>query len=174
VEIKKKIMERQQEILCALIEYEESIAILYHAYAEAFQEEFQFWESLSNEEKVHASLLRVFLNQVTSGSIFRNLGRFKVDEVRKMIQQNRVRTADAQKQSISLFDALGVALEIEHSIVEAHFYDIVDSDIVGYRKIAKKLLIETIHHRKMIEQKITELNSLSKADGSFSRPDPRP
>ena len=158
MEIKKKIIERQKEILSALVEYEESVAVLYHAYAKNFKEEFQFWESLSDAEKVHASLLRVFLNQVTSGSIFRNLGRFKVDDIQKMIQQNRKRVADVQKQSLSLFDALGIALEIESSIIEAHFYDIVESDMAGYRQIAKKLSIETSQHRKMIKQKIIELN----------------
>jgi len=162
MEIKKKIFEHQMTIIQLLAQYEKTIGMLYQLYSEKFPNETAFWKNLSEAEEHHAFLLEMLASKMASRHLFYNLGEFDPKRIRKKIALLEEKIETVKKSSPEEFgfeDAMKDALETEASILEAHFYDIVESDMKEFQVVADILKKETRLHAKQIEDKMVSFVS---------------
>lgn len=163
--VTKQITEVQKKIIIQLAESEESIAKLYGIYSQKLPDPDTFWANISEEEKVHAELLRNLLELLDQGAVFRNIGRFNNEEIDSFSKKLREAINHAQSPDLTEEQAIRTALMIESSIIDAHFYDIVTSDFPGYQEVAKQLATDTKDHVKMVQQQMVKLLAQKRAAG---------
>ncbi len=156
---KEKIIEIQSAIIDNLVLCEEAISTLYSVYAMSIPEMEEFWQDLSKKEKIHADLLRSMHKQLAKGNIFQNIGRFESTNTDAFLQKMNDSISDAKENPISQETAIKTALGIESSVLDAHFYDIVNSDASEYRIIADRLSTDTHEHVKVVQDKLREIQS---------------
>ena len=148
---KKKVRDAQRLIIDYLVECETSIADLYAAYGNAFPEMADFWQTLSDDEKGHARLLKTLHAILDKGDIFFNLGRFDKQTVNANITKNQTELATFKEKPFSVLHAIAVALSMEASLVDGNFYASVTSDAPEFISIADNLLKDTNRHIDLIK-----------------------
>jgi len=134
------------------IRLELNVADLYSLFAQQFEEDYNFWWKLSNEEMNHASILKTGiefskLNKIPQEIIPDNIdGLISLNEKFPSIIDDCQKNPNRQK-------CFEVALEIESSAGESHYQEIMikhtDNDIV---KIFQKLNKDDIDHYNRIKE----------------------
>lgn len=159
MDIKTKVREAQRLTIDHLAQYETEIAELYAAYGNTFSETADFWRMLSNEERAHARLLKSMHKLLNKGYIFYNLGRFDRQTINALITKVKTELAEVKEKPISVLRAITVALTIETSIMDAHFYEIVTSDAPEFKIIADHLSKATKQHIEQIQEQLMKQQS---------------
>ncbi len=150
MELKNKIIEAQKKIVETLTECEINIGRLYEKYAARFPEAKDLWSTLSKVEETHANLLKTMHRIFDKGNIFYNLGKFGDAAIQPTIDLINRSLKEADAPGFKAADAMKTGLKIESSLIDAHFYDIVDSDAPEFKIIAARLSSETKHHAELI------------------------
>ena len=156
MDIRTKVREAQRRILDHLAQCEEAIATLYDAYGRSFPEMAAFWNSLSAEEHAHVRLLKSLHKQLDKGNVFYNLGRFDTQIIDAYITKARAEQAALKTGTVSASQAVSVALLLETSLVDAHFYDIVTSDAPEFTVIADHLSKATRRHIALVRERLVK------------------
>ena len=151
-DINASIKEAQTKILNSLVEGELAIAELYQIYSGQDQQLRTFWAELSQEEKMHAGVLKGLLKVLDQGHIFLGIGRFLKEDVAGFLESVGREVTEVQNGNYSRHRAIRHALQIESSLLDAHFYDVVKSDSPEYQHIAEKLAGDTQKHIERIQQ----------------------
>ncbi len=157
--LKSKIQQAQRHLIDQLVKYESSIAELYFAFSQAYPEKVNFWLKISEAEKEHARLLQSLNTVMDQGYLFFNLNRFDQGTIDAQIKRVTKETAAVKEAPPSLLQAMAIALSIEASIVDAHFYDTVTSDCPEFKTMADHLARETQQHIKMFQDVFAQLDS---------------
>ncbi len=153
---KETIIGAQKKIIDDLAQCEDVIANLYKLYSTVMPEFGPFWKDLAAIEKIHANMLRSMHRQLDQGYVFRDIGRF-INSATVASFLLRVRTAMDEAEDVSPRDAIQTALSIENSILDAHFYDIVQSDAPEFQVISKRLASDTQDHVDLVRKKMLEI-----------------
>ena len=169
MDIKTQILEAQKLIVDNLAQCEESIAELYAAYGNSFPEMMDFWQTLSNDETAHAHLLKTLHKQLEQGYIFNNIGRFDKPAIDAFITKSKSELAVLKEKPVSVSHAITLALSMEASLVEGHFYEIVTSDAPEYQIIADYLTKATNFQIELIRKQFLKQKSRN-APNVFSPP----
>lgn len=151
------VHERQLELIARLEDNELLIARLYSAYAEHFEEYRAFWSELAEEEKKHASMLRTLLHQAQEGSLQVREDRFDETSIKMQCDYVKVLLSKAKSGILSLEDALGQALAVEHDLTERHFFRVFEGDSPDLALILEALESSTKEHRKRLLKAIESL-----------------
>jgi len=156
MDVKNKIVQSQKKIIDALSGCESNISLLYAKYAVKFPEMQKQWSDLSKAEKMHANLLQTMHRILDRGIIFLNLGKFSDEAIQPMVAliEDSIKKADAP--TLSRNDAISTALRIESSIMDSHFYDIVNSDAPEFKIIAERLSADTKKHVDMVRNNLEQ------------------
>jgi hypothetical protein len=149
--VQNRVIQAQTKIINDLALCEEAISDLYFTYSRVFPDSQEFWKDLSQKEIGHANILRSMHKQLVKGNLFRNMGRFNPAEIGFFIDRLNDVNVYAKENSITQEEAVLTALSIESSILDAHFYDIVQSDADEYRIIASRLSADTHDHVKAVQ-----------------------
>ncbi len=152
-----KVLEAQAEIINKLSGCEEAISRLYLTYSEKLSATHDFWRDLSEKEKGHANVLKTMHKQLEHGNIFYNMGRFDTTEMTTFMDYINDAITYAKMHIITPKDAISVALVVESSVLDAHFYDIVKSDAPEYRIIAQRLSGDTNDHVKAVQDMLLKI-----------------
>lgn len=152
MDIRQRIRDAQAKIIRNLMTCESLISELYGEFACADPELSKFWLDIADEEKDHAKHLEALLQLLDKGVIFHHLGRF--DEVAIAPLMNLVSTelAAARRTSPTRHHALQVAVKIEMSVFDAHFYETVVADSPEFRTVAAKLSSDTRKHAELLRE----------------------
>lgn len=104
---------------------EDTVAAIYERFMQLFPQEKDFWEDLYKDERDHIS----FLMEAAEGGRFNemqpdNLGfsMSQLDRTRTFIENI---SNNIKSNSVSLQDALNMALQIEEAVVEAFTHELI-------------------------------------------------
>ena len=107
---------------------------------------------LAEAEKSHYNLLKTMHSILDKGSVFINLGRFGGEALEAMIGSVDEAIKKADEDSFERSDAVAVALKIETSLIDSHFYDVVSTDAPEFKIIAGRLSSEIKKHVDLISR----------------------
>lgn len=157
--VKTKLKDAQKKIIDYLVLCEESIAALYEIYSEKVPEYREFWQEISAEEIVHAGLLATMYGLLEKGHIFYGIGRFDKNLVFGFLTKVGEEIAFARENPVSALHAMQMAVFIETSVLEAHFYEVITSDAAEFRFVAERLADDTHNHVQIVQFELRELEA---------------
>jgi len=148
---KEKVKQQQSRILESLMGWEQVVGALYARYAEMFPGVTEFWLRLAREEEGHAKQLGSLRILLREGHVFWNIGRFREEAIQDEVDvvKKALDGTEAGRQ-LALAEALETAGQIEDSILEAGFYDTVESEVPEFAKVARTLADATRQHAERI------------------------
>ncbi len=148
------------ETLDALGKNEMLIGKLYRECAELWPEDNEFWSSIEKEEYNHAQYVdemkQILKKNPEEYKIDRGFNKTAAETVKKWIVElmDKVR-----KGKVSKLNMLHIVRDLEKSLLESKFHELLHSKNVAYNNFAKKITAETDQHLKKVQQKINEYNS---------------
>lgn len=144
--VKDEVICAQRRILDGLVDCEARIAATYEKFAVAFPAFADFWARLVREERQHVLALEKLHSFLARGHLFQNIGRF--DSVKMQNLRDILDEADRSVTSakIDASEAFALALKLEYSLMESHFYASVTSDAPEFLAVSKVLQAETEQH----------------------------
>lgn len=147
------------ESLKIISQLELAMAEFYRACAEAWEAEKAFWLSLEQQELHHIHNLAKMANILTQRQArFERNRSFNVAAVQTFISYVKTTTQGVQSGQLAKPDSsrvLTIARDMEQSILESKYAEIVKTSDVEYQTIVRKILSDTAAHKKGIEAQIT-------------------
>ncbi len=144
------------QVMNEMHELELSLAALYQACSEKFPEDQNFWLAIKRQEELHAEyigkmmeLIRLYPNEFRSGRPFNSVA------IRNIKASVVNYTAQAKAGALERARALFIAKDIENSVLEANYQDIVSTDNVEYREIMERIKKDTLSHKNLFAAKVT-------------------
>lgn len=141
-----------------MVEYELLLADLYKACAERWPVDRDFWHDIARQEAEHAGNIRKLALMVAENPIGfeknRPLNPIAVSTAIKGVQDVIKRLAAGEYTYEKI---LIVARDIEQSILEFHYPEIVRTGNVEYHRLIKRVQSDTRDHNKRIQEKIAVL-----------------
>jgi len=144
--VSEKIISAQRRILDRLIEWEDLVGQLYKRYALLFPEQGPTWRQLAREEQIHAGALGAIRKLLDAGHVLENIGQFDGDLIEHEVGDVRRALKRAQADNLDLREAIKTARQLESSIIESQFYDVVTCRAPEFERIAKRLRDDTTKH----------------------------
>jgi len=150
-------LENILEVMDALKTNELLIGELYKQCSMQWPEDREFWSSTEQEEYTHAEYINDMKELLKSNPAEYTIGRsFNKDAaatVKKWIEDiiNKVK-----KGEISKIKMLYIARDLEQSLLESKFHELLDSSNIAYNTLANKITSETRQHLEKIKIKIKE------------------
>lgn len=145
------------EILTLLSVHERAIGDLYAAFATALPAERRFWDSMTGEEMTHAAIINELINTSQPDSIQIDPKRLRPIAIQNSIDFVRGKTKEVKTNGITAVEALALARTLEHSLIEAQFFTIIQTNDSNLKRKIERLETQTIHHRTLIDRKLTDL-----------------
>lgn len=143
------------KLLQVLARLELKIAELYTTCAERWETKKDFWNTLGDEEKRHsgyvkkmAIVVEKYPQKFESGHKFPTVA---VETVIKGIDEYIRRIKDG---SLDFKKILNISLNIEDSLLEKKFYNVVKTENIKYNEFIGRIREETQDHRKKIKEEI--------------------
>ncbi len=156
----KADIEKLNKTMDSMAQYETLLSDLYHKCAEAWPTDREFWLDIARQEDHHAENIRKMREIINQ-----RLSHFEAGRPLNPIAINTAITyiKDIIKRltagEYSYEKILNITLDIEKSVLEAHYSEIVKTDDVEYQTFMKSILDETHDHKSKIQQKLTGLKS---------------
>jgi hypothetical protein len=150
MDAKSTVIRSQRKIIDELAGCEARIGLLYEQYATRFPDMEPHWRGLAEDEMTHSALLKTMHRILDKGSLFFDLGKFSsgaLPAINALLDRAMER---AKTRSFAPDEALSTAFEIETSLIDSHFYDVVTSDAPEFRIIAARLSKDTKEHAASI------------------------
>ena len=144
--ISDKLSTAQRRIVDRLIEWEELVGDLYKRYAIRFPEQGPAWRQLAREEQTHAGALGAIRKMLDAGHHLEGIGEFDSEIIDQEVADVRRALKRAEHSELRLDEAVKTARQIESSIIESKFYDVVTCKAPGFARIAERLRDDTMRH----------------------------
>lgn len=154
----ENIKKAQHAIIDSLSHWESSLAYLYGLYAELFPGNREFWLELVRAEKFHARVLQGLHQVIDDGHLLQNIGEFSKEMMADDLETLKQALKAAQGKSISEREAILTALNIERSVVESRFYEVVTCDSPLFAKVSTVLMSETRDHISQIRDQLDKID----------------
>ena len=145
------------DILTMLSRQEEAIAALYSAFALALPKMKQFWSSLVIQEKAHGEVLRELGKLQESGRVYLNESMFNTVAIQTNIDSMTKQTSQVSSEGITPIRALSLAADIEHSLIEAGYFKIIESKLPSVKKELEEIQKHTRQHQLIVDKQLEEL-----------------
>lgn len=146
-----------REVVEALARYEDVLGDLYAAFSNKFPRQSDLWQLMSDEEHGHAGALRSLLGKADDLSVFVDVERFNVHEVRAATQRLREQTQVAQYSSMDLREALAEAVELERSMIESRALTVFQTDSPAVVAVLDHLREQSTQHRERLRSELQAL-----------------
>ena len=136
-------------------EGEHHVSEFYGLCGEAFPEDGDFWRNLSSSEKAHSAVALKMAELVEKEPNKFKPGRsFNPASIRLFGMYLGELVENVRAGKMPKHELLSVALDIEGSIIELNYGDIVETEVPEYLALAHKLTNETDGHKLKIEEKM--------------------
>ncbi|MBP1659190.1 MAG: hypothetical protein H6P95_382 [Candidatus Aminicenantes bacterium] len=142
------------QVLEALREIEHLIADLYRRFAKYFPKDRGLWEALSQDEQSHAAAadeLKRLLGETTAPATSGRINLAALSTYRKGLEDHVHRL---ERGEINRTKALFTARDIEKTLVERSFYDLIQSDHSGFKEGQARVIESTRSHLGKLEEYI--------------------
>ncbi len=143
------------DVLKALEEAELAVGELYRTCAHVWEEDKVFWLKIEAEEMKHArginKLADILHNKTEQFEVGRSFNPVAINTFIKGIQANIKRL---QSGGIPKNNMLFIARDIEQSIIEFRYAEVVKTNDVQYNTLVEKIVSDTVSHKTRIDEKI--------------------
>ena len=151
-------IEKITTVLESMIQYELNLSDFYRQCADIWTEDRAFWQNLAHAEVGHAENI-----QKMREIIAKKQERFEAGRPFNAIALNTAMAGlkdNAKRLTSGAFSfekMLIMTRDIEQSILESHYAEIVKTADIEYQTLMKGILSDTYVHKKIIQEKIDDL-----------------
>jgi rubrerythrin len=146
------------KVMDAMAELELVISELYECAGERWEENREFWSGLAVAERSHADYLRRMAGILNGRPLEFEMGRplatatvnTVMSGVKNLIQ--RLKNGEFNQKAL-----LFLARDIEQSILESKYSEILKTKDVEYQKLVTEIVSQTEAHRQLLIRKIGEV-----------------
>jgi hypothetical protein len=141
----------------ALVQVEKAVGEFYGSCSEVFAHESDFWFGLAQDEFLHADVLaKLHERIIREPQNFRRGELFPITTLRAFVSQVHSDHEKLLAGTLTMYDALVAAYQIERSIIEQKSLEAIGADKPGYIEALEILAEETTAHRDRIKKKLDE------------------
>jgi len=148
------------KVIEAMMQFESALADFYKQCADAWAEDQGFWRNLANAELQHENNLRkmreIIINKQNSFNLGRSFNTIALNTAITGIHDNIKRLMGG---FLSREKVLFIARDIEQSVLEANYSEIVNTSDIECQTLMKDILSQTYDHKMAIQNKINLLKS---------------
>ena len=143
------------KIMETMIHFELSLSDFYTKCGEVWDEDRAFWRIFANAEVGHAANIQKMLKIITQRPEHFEIGRpFNLVALNTAMAGITENTRRLSMGEFTRAKTLFIARDIEQSVLESYYAEIVKTTDVEYQNLMKEILSQTYEHRKMIQEKI--------------------
>jgi hypothetical protein len=150
------VIDKNAELIRALVNNEESLAALYKSYSATFPGYKDFWLNIYSDELEHANKLRTLLGINTANADLHTKGRFNIIAVQNFTKHVLAEANPATIRGLSLINALSVALSLEQGLIEQKYFEVFETDSTEIKNVFSLLADETRKHLEKVRKLWTE------------------
>ena len=147
------------ELIQEIERHELALAKMYAEFSRSHPDHGRFWSQLSREEAMHAKWIKSLGRHYNKGQVSLSAFKLNPQALKTSIAYIEKQTAESKKGSLSLLNAVSIALDIEKSLIDNKFFEIFDLDGSKHDRIRSGLEKETFKHRQHLEKLFAELSS---------------
>lgn len=138
-----------------LQEAELKVAQIYVQCARQWPEQAPFWKSVANDERQHAAYLATMKELIESAPSEYSPGRsFNVTAIRTLLGYFDTVLHKLEEGSMDASTAAGVARDIEHSLLEAKYCQLVRTQSPRYLALVQQIEQDTLRHQGLMDQRV--------------------
>jgi len=145
------------EVMDALKTNELLIGELYKQCSKQWPEDKEFWISTEQEEYSHAQYInnmkKLLITNPADYKIGYSFNKIAAETTRKWIKDITEKVKNGEIRKIKM---LNIAKDLEQSLLESKFHELLSSSNVEYNTLANKITAETRQHLEKIKDKINE------------------
>jgi len=151
-------IEKITQVLTSMMQYELALSHLYKQCADIWPEDQGFWQKLADAEVMHAENIQRMQEIIT-----KKLEKFEAGRPFNLVALNTVmaglkdNTDRLIARALPREKMLFMARDIENSILESHYAEIVKTADVEYQTLMKSIISQTYEHRQIIQAKIDKI-----------------
>jgi hypothetical protein len=147
------------QILDALREIELLVAELYRRFARLFSEDRELWEGLSREEEGHAALAAELKSMMGTDVVSASLSKVHLAALDTYKKGLEYQLGRLERGEIGRKNALFIARDLEKTLVERMYYDLLRNDDPDSRTIRARIQSETGTHLDKLEKYIGKVTA---------------
>ncbi|MCG6535492.1 MAG: hypothetical protein L7F78_12565 [Syntrophales bacterium LBB04] len=153
-------IEKITKVLASMTQFELALSDFYKQCADVWPDDQTFWQNLARAEVRHAENIQKMREIITDKQERFEAGRLfnviALDTAMAGLKDNNSRlTAKIFTREKMLI----MARDIENSILESHYAEIVKTVDIEYQTLMKGIISQTYEHRKIIQEKIDKIKS---------------
>lgn len=155
-------IERITKVLESMIQYELNLSDFYKQCADAWEEDRAFWVNLAYAEVHHAENIQKMREIILKKQEIFELGRpFNLIALNTALAGLQDIIKRINQGLYSREKILVLARDIEQSLLESHYAEIVKTADIEYQTLMKNILSQTYEHRMMLQKRIDDVKSKS-------------
>lgn len=155
-------IERITKVLDSMIQYELILSDFYKQCADTWTEDQAFWQNLAHAELHHAENMQRMREIIIKKQETFEAGRpFNPIAVNTAMTGLKDYTNKLTSGAFSCERMLIIARDIEQSILESHYTEIVKTADLEYQTLINAILSQTYEHKKIIQEKIQEMKTMA-------------
>jgi hypothetical protein len=140
-----------------MVGLELALAALYQACAERFPADRDFWGTIESQEEMHAKAITRLADLIAAHPQEFKCGRqFNSAAIKTILAGVASYTAQVRSGQIQRQRALFIARDIENSVLEANYCDIVSTDNVEFRKTIERIAEDTRTHKSLFAAEVAK------------------
>ena len=152
-----RTLEDVVHVMNDMVALELALADLYRACAEQFPEDKNFWLAIQRQEELHAQFIRKLVDLVSAHPQEFKFGRPFNSVAIKTIQASVESYADQiRKGQIPRQRAVFIAKDIENSVLEANYREIVTTENIEFQQTIDQIAKDTLAHRNLFAAKVAK------------------
>ncbi len=145
-------------VLKNMARLELAIGRFYSVCAECMDEDRDFWLDIVRQEESHAkTLYKMYTIIIARPERFEKGRPFNPTAITTFTSSIEAKIESLRKGCIPKKNIYIYARDIENSLLEDRFFEIVKTDDVEYQTLAKSIVSETSGHKALIQEKIRTL-----------------
>jgi hypothetical protein len=153
-------IERITKVLESMIQYELTMSDFYKQCADIWTADQSFWQNLALAEVRHADNIQkmrdIIINKQQNFEVGRPFSPIAINTAMAGLKDNVNRLTSG---AFSCEKMLVIARDIEQSILESHYTEIVKTVDIEYQTLMNAILSQTHEHKKLIQEKIQEMKT---------------
>jgi len=134
-----------------LAEHERAIADLYETFATTIRVGASFWHEIAEEEREHDQMVLEIDEQLQKGQWAFRRPTFITSAIAESLEWVARQQKNVESRGISMREALKLALQLESSMMEAKFFDVLDRDAPEMMSVIESLAAYSRAHIKRLQ-----------------------
>lgn len=148
------------EALQALVRLELAVGELYKACSVRWPDDGRFWLEVARQETDHAHAIERMLAIIAlNPGNFAPLKAIRINAVDTIVSGIETRAEQIRSGLLTENNALHIALDLEKSVMENRFYEMVQTTDPAFLTICSEIMAQTRDHKSHFENRIAALKT---------------